>query len=262
MKKYFIFWMSAFLLMLAGCSSDDDTLDNGEQTVFDASLLPGCWVVVKDGVQQNNGVWFSNEPFSNNSEDKLAKYWWRKDPTDNLHRIETTYWSIGNDGRISIWMWEGGRTVTRLTRDRLTIENWWMDSEVGIIEYQRMDSNPEISSEDEFDELMGKWDLVEVQNGPAGFCKGDYVNQYPSGSVIITFTGNGMIVFNYKDGKVETYNYLIPENQKQYGSIYPVVLIREVPFSYEIEGSKLKLHYRGAATCDHIPATFVFKRIN
>ena len=244
------------------CSSDDDTLDNGEQTVFDASLLPGYWVVVKDGIQQNIGVWFSNEPYSNNSEEKLAKYWWRKDPTDNLHRIETTYWSIGNDGRISIWKWEGGRRVTRLTRDRLTIENWWMDSEVGIIEYQRMDSNPEISSEDEFDELMGKWDLVEVQNGPAGFCKGDYVNQYPSGSVIITFTGNGMIVFNYKDGKVETYNYLIPENQKQYGSIYPVVLIREVPFSYEIEGSKLKLHYGGAATCDHFPAIFVFKRIN
>ena len=145
MKKYFFFWMSAFLLMLAGCSSDDDTLDNGEQTVFDASLLPGYWVVVKDGIQQNIGVWFSNEPYSNNSEEKLAKYWWRKNPTDNLHRIETTYWSIGNDGRISIWMWEGGRRVTRLTRDRLTIENWWMiDSEVGIVEYQRMDSNPVI----------------------------------------------------------------------------------------------------------------------
>ena len=144
MKINRLLWISAFLLVLAGlssCSSDDD----GEQTVFDASLLPGCWVVVKDGVQQNNGVWFSNEPAFDGGEDKLAKYWWRKDPTDNLHRAETTYWSTGNDGRISIWMWEGGRRVTRLTRDRLTIENWWMiDSEVGIVEYQRMDSNPEI----------------------------------------------------------------------------------------------------------------------
>ena len=33
--------------------------------------------------------------------------------------------------------------------------------------------------------LTGKWDLVEVQNGPAGFCKGDYANQYPSGTVIM-----------------------------------------------------------------------------
>ena len=146
MKKIlFFFSMLLAMGLTSACSTDDDTLDNGEQTVFDASLLHGCWVVVKDGVQQNSGVWFSNEPYLNNSECKLAKYWWRKDPTDNLHRIETTYWFTGNDGRISIWMWEGGRKVTRLTRDRLTIENWWMiDSEVGIVEYQRMNSNPEI----------------------------------------------------------------------------------------------------------------------
>ena len=117
------------------------------------------------------------------------------------------------------------------------------------------------SSDDEYGGLTGKWDLVEVQNGPVGLCKGDYVNRFPSGSVIITFTGNGKIVFNYEDGKIETYDYFISENQEQYGSIYPVVLIREIPFSYEIEGSRLKLHYGGVATCDHIPATFVFKRI-
>lgn len=164
MKKSLLFWMGAVMLMLTGCSSDDDTLDNGEQTVFDARLLPGCWVVVKDGVQQNEGVWFSNEPAFDNGENKLAKYWWRKDPTDNLHRYETTYWSTGNNGRISIWMWEGGRRVTRLTRNRLTIENWywWMDSDVEIIEYQRMDSNPQIIENSNADNvnsklIVGKW---------------------------------------------------------------------------------------------------------
>ena len=122
-----------------------DLLSDSGQTEFDESLLPGCWVVVKDGVQQNNGVWFSNEPYSNNKEIKLAKYWWRKDLSDSLHRIETTYWYTGNDGRIYIWMWEGGRTVINLTRDRMTISNWWMDSDnKGIIEYRRMDSNSEI----------------------------------------------------------------------------------------------------------------------
>ena len=125
-------------------SSDGDS----GLTELATNMLLGCWVVVENGVQQNNGVWFSNEPYSNtysnNSEHKLVKYWWRKDPNDNLHCIETSYWYIGNDGKISIWMWEGGRTIRTLSHDRLTISNWWMDSGEGIVEYQRMDSNPEI----------------------------------------------------------------------------------------------------------------------
>lgn len=109
--------------------------------------------------------------------------------------------------------------------------------------------------------LTGKWDLVEVQNGPAGFCKDGYTNHYPSGTVIIELKGNGKIVFNYEDGKVETLDYSIPEDQVIYASTLPVLNIGEVPFGYAIEGNRLKLHYYGFYTCDHIPATFVFKRI-
>ena len=108
--------------------------------------------------------------------------------------------------------------------------------------------------------LTGKWDLVEVQNGPAGFCKAGYTNHYPSGTVIIELKGNGKIVFNYEDGKVETLDYSIPEDQEKYGSTLPVMNIDEVPFGYAIEGNSLKLHYYGFYFCDHIPATFVFKR--
>ena len=108
--------------------------------------------------------------------------------------------------------------------------------------------------------LTGKWDLVEVQNGPAGFCKDGYTNHYPSGTVIIELKGNGKIVFNYEDGKVETLDYSIPEDQEIYGSTLPVLNIGEVPFGYAIEGNWLKLHYYGIYFCDHIPATFVFKR--
>ena len=108
--------------------------------------------------------------------------------------------------------------------------------------------------------LTGKWDLMEVQNGPAGFCKGDYANQYPSGTVIIELKGSGKIVFNYEDGKVETLDYSIPEDQEKYGTTLPVMNIGEVPFGYVLEGNSLKLHYYGFYTCDHIPATFVFKR--
>ena len=101
--------------------------------------------------------------------------------------------------------------------------------------------------------LTGKWDLVEVQ-------KDGYTNHYPSGTVIIELKGNGKIVFNYEDGKVETLDYSIPEDQEKYGSTLPVMNIDEVPFGYAIEGNSLKLHYYGFYFCDHIPATFVFKR--
>ena len=40
----------------------------------------------------------------------------------------------------------------------------------------------------------------------------------------------------------------------------PVMNINEIPFGYVIEGNRLKLHYYGNYTCDHVPATFVFKR--
>ena len=109
--------------------------------------------------------------------------------------------------------------------------------------------------------LTGRWDLVEVLDGPAGYCKEGYTNQYPSGTVIIEIKENGKIVFNYEDGKVETLDYSIPEDQVIYASTLPVLNIGEVPFGYAIEGNRLKLHYYGFYTCDHIPATFVFKRI-
>ena len=118
------------------------------------------------------------------------------------------------------------------------------------------------SDDDEISEtgLTGKWDLTEVLNGPAGKCQEGYSIQYSSGTVIIELKGNGKIVFNYEDGKVETLDCSIPADQEKYGFSMPVMNIGEVPFGYTIEGNRLKLHYLGAYCCDHIPATFVFKR--
>ena len=119
------------------------------------------------------------------------------------------------------------------------------------------------SDDDEFlgTGLTGIWDLVEVQNGPAGFCRDGYANQYPSGSVIVKLKKNGKIFFKYEDGKVDTLDYSIPEDQEKYYSTLPVMLIGETPFGYDIEEDSLKLLYEGIHTCDHVPATFVFKRI-
>ena len=110
--------------------------------------------------------------------------------------------------------------------------------------------------------LAGMWDLEEVQNGPSGFCKDGNVHQFPSGTVIIEIKGNGTIIFNYDTGEVETRDLTIPKNPKiLYGTDLPVLHIGDVPFLYEIEEGRLKLHYGGIGTDDHIPATFVFKRM-
>lgn len=106
--------------------------------------------------------------------------------------------------------------------------------------------------------LVGRWDLVEVLNGPDGRCKEGFTTKYSSGTVIIEIKQSGEIVFNYKDGKTETCDLSFPADQKLYN--YPVLNIGETPFNYIVEGNILKLHYLGPYTCDHIPATFVFKR--
>lgn len=109
--------------------------------------------------------------------------------------------------------------------------------------------------------LTGKWDLEEIQNGPSGMCIEDSKTRYPAGSVVIELKENGEMIFNYKDGKVDTCNYSIPADQDIFQSTMPVMTIGQVPFGYTIEQNRLKLHYYGIAYADHIPATFVFKRI-
>jgi hypothetical protein len=110
--------------------------------------------------------------------------------------------------------------------------------------------------------LIGKWDLVEVLNGPDGHCDMEYSKHYPSGSVIVELNENGTIVFNYEDGRSEVLFYSDSANPTFRNSDAPVVFIGETPFSYTIEDASLSLHYGGVATADHIPATFVLKRIS
>ena len=117
------------------------------------------------------------------------------------------------------------------------------------------------SSDDEvFGEgLAGKWDLTEVQNGPREMCKDGNFTKYQSNTVVIQINGNNTIDFSYSDGKKETMP-LKYEDQSKYQGTLPVISIGDVPFGYEVGSSQLKLHYFGAYFCDHIPATFVFKR--
>ena len=140
-KNYFLLGLlvGMILLAFAACSSDSD-----EQTVFDASLLPGYWVALRDGKPTNGGVWFSNENYSDKGGSKLVKFWWRENPTDSMRRIETTYWEVEN-GRIHLWLWEGARTITHLTKDRLVISSYsYIGDETTEEEYQRLETDEEI----------------------------------------------------------------------------------------------------------------------
>ena len=117
------------------------------------------------------------------------------------------------------------------------------------------------SDEDEFagEGLTGKWDLIEVQNGPSGMCQDGYSTKYQSKTVVIQIQGSNTIEFAYSDGKTESMPLKL-EDASAYQSNLPVLTIGGVPFGYEVTSTRLKLHYFGAYFCDHIPATFIFKR--
>ena len=42
------------------------------------------------------------------------------------------------------------------------------------------------------DNLTGKWDLVEIKDGPEGRCEEGYVQRYSSGTVIIEIKDEGL----------------------------------------------------------------------
>ena len=120
---FYVPLLLALVLGAAGCSSDDD-----ESGKLDASLLPGYWVLVKDGEPQKNGVWFTNELCKGEmwkgvaANAKVVKFWWRMDSDSVAQTKETTYWKVSENGGISIGaIWESTRSVIKLTKDELVI---------------------------------------------------------------------------------------------------------------------------------------------
>ena len=124
-------------------------------------------------------------------------------------------------------------------------------------------------SSDEFEGegLYGRWRLLEVQNGPGSLgddgqqaWKKDIPNDYT-----IEIKGDGTILFPEDEKNASTPSTpvkltLVSSEETTYSN-YPVLKIDEVPFGYEVTSTRLKLHYYGIYYCDHVPATFVFKRI-
>ena len=148
MRKYlFWIWIVATLTMgVSSCSDDNDIFNvDVEQTSFNTKLLPGYWVCIdEDGKEQNWGWWISNEPSTMSGSAKVAKMWQRQSPKEKGVWSEETFWWTDQDGYIHIWMWEGDRVITHLTKKRMRIMSRWLQSDPAYAIYKRMDSSPNI----------------------------------------------------------------------------------------------------------------------
>ena len=118
------------MMGLTGCSDDDDNYKRMKN--LDVSLLPGYWIIVKDGAKTRTGIWFTYEPTDrfDQTEGKLicreARYF---SISDDMSTIvdwgHDTLWYVYETGEIGmLWSEEGSRSVYRLTKDKLVISTY------------------------------------------------------------------------------------------------------------------------------------------
>jgi hypothetical protein len=146
MKKVLFLFAALFMTCtFTSCSDDDD--DYKRMKNLDVSLLPGYWIIVKDGARTSTGVWFSYEPTDqfDQTEIKLicrkARYFSISDDmTTIVNWGHDTLWYVYETGEIGmLWAEEGSRGVYRLTKDKLVISTYsaQFDSRT-YVEYERI----------------------------------------------------------------------------------------------------------------------------
>lgn len=148
MKKVLFVLMALFIATaFISCSDEDEFTEVQVPANLDASLLPGYWILVKDGAKQNFGVWISDQDdILTSAMGKPVKFFQLPNGLDGpALRTETSYWYV-NDGIISIWMWEGGRSIIKLSKDKMTMRTTTLVGEAhsGIQEYERLSEPIEI----------------------------------------------------------------------------------------------------------------------
>ena len=104
-------------------------------------------------------------------------------------------------------------------------------------------------------EIIGKWQLVEVKDGPHEFHQNGYEDAFKG--ALVDFSPTGKVTMTFSNYHTEKMDW---RNDKNTIDDLPVVYIENVPFTYTIEGLELKLHYKGIYKTDHIPATFVLQQ--
>lgn len=114
--------------------------------------------------------------------------------------------------------------------------------------------------------LFGRWRFVEMLDGPIG------AGQPILHIMEIRDNGGGQhgsVVFTREDGEWQEIRWEYPNEEDKFLTDKPVIKMVYpedgepliVPYSCEIGSTILKLHYLGFYTTDHIPATYVYKRI-
>ena len=159
MKKVSILWMSALLLMLAGCSGDELIVagDSGDELMVagnsgdetgDASDLVGYWKVIdqekSEGKDPNT---MGGLCFKENGE-IIA---WGKG-SENWYERYTGKWWVSDEGELLVDVYEGTMChvytgIERLSKTRLVIRNWGgfvgTSREEGYdVEYMKLDHAP------------------------------------------------------------------------------------------------------------------------
>ena len=142
MKRIMYLWCAFALFAFVGCSDEDHTRPNPPHNL-DASLLPGYWIMVKDGVKQEYGYWFSDEKLSDSPRD--AKTVWYFHLTNGMNApakcVEKASWYITEEGVIIINHYGYEMPIMRLTKDKMTIRVYvsdWDENFERRIEYERL----------------------------------------------------------------------------------------------------------------------------
>lgn len=121
--------------------------------------------------------------------------------------------------------------------------------------------------------IIGKWQFVEMLDGVGASMETHRGAPQPPKHTV-EFTRNQNVYYHYADGTSREGVYVFPDVQEVYQSSFPVVqlgptadeamhcdVIYFVPYSVEVTKKTLKLHYVGIYTTDHIPETFVYRKI-
>ena len=114
--------------------------------------------------------------------------------------------------------------------------------------------------------IIGQWRFVEMLNGPAAIIEAHNGANQPAGHTI-EFTSDNEVIYTSDDGEIRKEYYHFASEQKNYITDFPVIILSQqpnnpdyyTPWSVEITGNEMKLHYVGFYTTDHIPAKFIYK---
>ena len=119
------------------------------------------------------------------------------------------------------------------------------------------------------DNFLSRWKFVEMLDGPRGAKQPDaHILEFATNNRVF-FTCYGAFPFSSATNiPNDGWEYFFPEDQESYNCSFPVVVIFNksinmpgIPFGLECDGTTLKLHYLGSYFTDHIPETYVYRRV-